>query len=368
VAGILQGLKREVSAIVVTDGERILGLGDLGANGMGIPIGKLALCTAVAGVPPRGCLPVTLDVGTNNAKLQNDSEYIGDRHERATGEEYAAFVDEFIMASDKLFDAPLIQFEDFETENAFVLLERYRERVCCFNDDIQGTAAVVLAGLLAASRVTKQQLSEGTYVFLGAGEASIGTADLLVAEMASQGASEREVKSRVFLVDSKGLVVTSRTDLSSHKRRYAHDRAPIADFGEIVDSVKPTALIGASAVPNVFSPAIIARMAALDERPVIFALSNPTDRSECTAQEAFEHSGGRALFASGSPFPPVSKGGKEWVPGQCNNSYISFNWSCGDVCASDARVAGAFSRCGANPRRYRVTGGPRVVVSLSSIV
>ncbi len=203
VAGILRGLRREVSAIVVTDGQRILGLGDLGANGMGIPIGKLVLYTALAGVPPHRCLPVTLDVGTDNAALLSDPAYIGNRHRRVTGAEYADFVDEFVMAADELYDTPLIQFEDFGNANAFELIERYQDKVCCFNDDIQGTAAVVLAGLLAASRVTGQPLGQGTFLLFGAGEASIGIADLLVAELVVRGSDEGEAKRRVFLVDSK---------------------------------------------------------------------------------------------------------------------------------------------------------------------
>ncbi len=322
VTAILRSLKREVGAIVVTDGQRILGLGDLGVNGMGIPIGKLALYTALAGVPPHRCLPVTLDVGTDTKSILADPTYIGNRHVRVTGDEYYAFLDEFVTAADQVFDTPLIQFEDFGNANAFELIERYKDKVCCFNDDIQGTASVVLAGLIAAARVTGKPLKEGTYLLFGAGEASIGIADLLVAELVSHGVDKKLARSRIFMIDSKGLVVTSRKGLTKHKLHYAQEHAPLTDLLEIVNSVKPTALIGVGAVPKVFTPQVLQRMATLNARPIIFALSNPTVKSECTAEEAYLHTKGTALFASGSPFDPVTQGGKTLVPGQCNNSYI----------------------------------------------
>jgi malate dehydrogenase (oxaloacetate-decarboxylating)(NADP+) len=323
VAQILRNwMHHEVAMIVVTDGERILGLGDLGASGMGIPIGKLALYSACAGIDPAKCLPVVLDVGTNNPKLLRDPLYLGVARPRATLAEYDALVDEFIEATQAVFPGVIVQFEDFANHNAFRLLAKWRDRICCFNDDIQGTAAVVVAGIFSALRVTGKTMREQTFLCLGAGEAATGISDLLVQAMVDDGLGEAEARRRCWLVDSKGLVVASRPDLAGHKKPYAHDHAPIRDFPGAVNALKPTAIIGVAATPNTFTEEVVRAMAEFNERPIVFALSNPTSRSECTAQQAYEWSEGRALFASGSPFPSASVRGRHFVPRQGNNSYI----------------------------------------------
>jgi malate dehydrogenase (oxaloacetate-decarboxylating)(NADP+) len=314
---------RETAMIVVTDGERILGLGDLGANGMGIPIGKLSLYTACAGLHPWKCLPIMLDVGTNNEALLVDPLYLGLRQRRLTGDAYDELVEEFILATQEVFPGVVVQFEDFANHNAFRLLRRYRDRISCFNDDIQGTAAVAVAGILSALRVTGKPLAEQTFLCLGAGEAATGISDLLVSAMAEEGLSEAAARARCWMVDSKGLVVAGRGDLAEHKRPYAHVHEPVRDFIGAVQSLRPTAIIGVGAVPNTFTEAVVREMARLNERPIVFALSNPTSQAECTAQQAYEWSDGRALYASGSPFAPVTLAdGRHFVPRQGNNSYI----------------------------------------------
>ena len=308
--------------IVVTDGERILGLGDLGANGMGIPVGKLSLYSACAGVHPKLCLPVMLDVGTNNEALLNDPYYIGLRQKRLGGAAYYEFVDEFITAARAVFPGVLIQFEDFASHAAFHLLHKYREKICVFNDDIQGTAAVVLAGLLSTLRVTGGQLTDQKLLFLGAGEAATGIADLVVSAMVAEGTSVAEARLHNWLVDLRGLVVKSRSGLTEHKIAYAHEHAQIGDFLTAIRTLKPTAIIGVAAVGGTFTPEVLQTMAQINKLPIVFALSNPTSKAECSADEAYQHTGGRALFACGSPYDPVTFNGMTYVPRQGNNSYI----------------------------------------------
>jgi malate dehydrogenase (oxaloacetate-decarboxylating)(NADP+) len=328
----------DVRVIVVTDGERILGLGDLGANGMGIPIGKLTLYTACAGVHPDYTLPIMLDVGTNNEDLLKDPLYLGIRHRRHRGEDYDAIVDELIQAAVDRWPGVLIQFEDFANQNSFRLLEKYRDRICTFNDDIQGTASVTLAGIFSALRVTGQPITEQRVLFLGAGSASIGIASLLAGIMAKEGLEPKEARERCWFVDSRGLVVKSRTDLQDHKKLFAHDLEPVPDLLSAIRKFKPTILIGASGRAAAFTQEMIEEMARLNERPVVFALSNPTSKAECTAQQAYEWSGGRAIYASGSPFPPVRWGGKTIVPGQGNNAYIFPAVGLGVIASGSRRV------------------------------
>jgi malate dehydrogenase (oxaloacetate-decarboxylating)(NADP+) len=312
---------KDVRMIVVTDGERILGLGDLGSNGMGIPIGKLALYTACAGIHPHQCLPVMLDVGTNNASLRDDPLYLGSRHARVSGEAYDELVDEFVSAVQETFPRALIQFEDFLTPNAYKLLNRYRDMVLCFNDDIQGTAAVALAGVLASCRITGNAFPDLRIMFVGAGSAATGIADLLVTAFMDAGLEREFALQRLWFVDQKGLVVKSRDDLAPHNLPYAHD-VPGATFDEAVCKIEPHVLIGATGAPGVFSEEIVSLMADINKRPVIFALSNPTSRAECTAEQAYEWTQGRAVFASGSPFDEVIFQGKCYRPGQGNNAYV----------------------------------------------
>lgn len=328
-----------VRAIVVTDGERILGLGDLGANGMAIPIGKLSLYTACAGVHPASCLPITLDVGTENEQLLADAFYGGLAQRRLSIDEYDTLVDEFMHTVAKLFPRALVQFEDFANRNAFRLLRKYRDHACCFNDDIQGTASVCLAGLYSAVRLLPStRLTDQKILFLGAGEAGIGIADLAVAAMTAEGLSDEDARRTCWFVDSKGLVVKGRNDLAEHKRPYAHDQAWLPDLASAVAVLKPTALIGVCGQPHTFTRPAIEAMAAINARPLVFALSNPTAKSECTAEQAYEWSGGRALFASGSPFPPIDYQGKTLVPGQANNVYVFPGVALGVISCGARRV------------------------------
>ena len=313
--------QKDIRVIVVTDGQRILGLGDLGANGMGIPIGKLALYTACAGIPPQQCLPVTLDVGTNNQELLDDVLYLGYPRRRVEGRSYFSLVDEFVEAVQARYPHALIQFEDFLTPNAYALLRRYRERVLCFNDDIQGTAAVALAGVYASTRATGKRFRDLNVMFLGAGSAATGIADLMSAALAAEGMSLEEARKRLWFVDLKGLVVRERGDLLEHNLPYAHEHPPL-DFLAAIDAIRPDVLIGATGAPGTFTREVVERMSRINERPVIFALSNPTSKAECTAEQAYDFSGGKAIFASGSPFGSVTWNGRTFRPGQGNNAYV----------------------------------------------
>ena len=312
---------KNVKVVVVTDGERILGLGDLGSDGMGIPIGKLALYTACAGIRPEECLPVMLDVGTNNKELLNDPLYLGYPEPRLQGQEYMDMVEEFVMAIQDKFPDALIQFEDFLTPNAYALLNEYKDRVLCFNDDIQGTAAVSLSGVYASTRITEKAFKDLKIMFLGAGSAATGIADLMVAAFQQEGLSEEEAYQRLWFVDVNGLVVDSRNDLMPHNVPYAHKHEHL-NFVDAIDAVKPDVLIGATGAPGTFTEEVIGHMCAINDRPVIFALSNPTSKAECTAEQAYTWSEGRAIFASGSPFENVEYNGHTYVPGQGNNAYI----------------------------------------------
>jgi len=312
---------KDVRIIVVTDGERILGLGDLGANGMGIPVGKLCLYTSCAGIHPRLCLPVTIDVGTNNEELLNDVLYVGLRQRRLRGESYEDLFEEFIKAVQELYPHTLIQFEDFATQNAFRLLNKYRGQICTFNDDIQGTGAVALAGLYSSLRISGGELRDQKILFLGAGEAGIGMGGMISSALVAEGLSEQEARNQCWFVDSKGLVVKNRSDLTEYKLPYAHDHEHASDFLSAIKSVRPTVIIGASGQPKAFTQSVLQTMADYNHRPIVFAMSNPTSKSECTAEDAYRWTEGRAIFASGSPFAQVTFMGKIYVPGQANNAY-----------------------------------------------
>ncbi|KAK8955676.1 hypothetical protein KSP40_PGU009719 [Platanthera guangdongensis] len=333
--------EKAIQVIVVTDGERILGLGDLGCQGMGIPVGKLSLYTALGGLRPSACLPITIDVGTNNEKLLSDEFYIGLRQKRATGEEYAELIEEFMNAVKQSYgEKVLIQFEDFANHNAFDLLEKYSKTHLVFNDDIQGTASVVLAGVVAALKLVGGKLSEHTFLFLGAGEAGTGIAELIALEMSKQtGSPIEDCRRRIWLVDSKGLIVESRFEnLQAFKKPWAHEHEFVKDLPEVVKAIKPTVLIGSSGVGRTFTQEVVETMASLNEKPIILALSNPTSQSECTAEEAYAWSEGRAIFASGSPFDPVEYEGKTLVPGQANNAYIFPGFGLGLIISGAIRV------------------------------
>jgi malate dehydrogenase (oxaloacetate-decarboxylating) len=320
------------SVIVVTDGERILGLGDQGAGGMAIPIGKLCLYTLCAGIPPHSTLPIMLDVGTDNEERLADPLYVGLRHHRVRGEAYQAFVDRFVAAVRVVFPNALLQWEDFLKANAITQLERFRHQLPTFNDDIQGTAAVAVAGVLGALRLTGQAMRDQRFVFAGAGASAHGIAGLCVLAMMEDGLTAEEARARVWTVDSRGLVMTDRESLEPFKAAFARNVGDAAGWtradptrislAETVANARPTVLIGVSATPGTFDEHLIRLMAELNDRPIIFPLSNPTSRSECTAEEAIRWSEGRAIVATGSPFPPVTHDGRRMRIGQCNNIFI----------------------------------------------
>ncbi len=323
IAAILRSWpRRDVGIIVVTDGGRILGLGDLGANGMGIPIGKLALYTACAGVPPSRCLPVTLDVGTDTAGVRDDRFYLGRRTPRLAGDAYDALIEEFVTAAQQAFPGVVVQFEDFNNASAFRLLGRYRDRLCCFNDDIQGTGAMGLAGLYAAGRLTGRKLTDERILFFGAGEACLGVGSTVMSALRRAGLEPEQARSRCLFIDSKGTVVAGRTDLAAHKRTFAQDRAPLPDLVATIEAFRPTVLFGACGSGGAFTQSALEAMAKTCAQPVVFALSNPTSKAECTAEQAYAWTAGHAVFASGSPFDPVTLDGRTHAPGQANNSYV----------------------------------------------
>jgi malate dehydrogenase (oxaloacetate-decarboxylating) len=320
------------SVIVVTDGERILGLGDQGAGGMGIPIGKLCLYTLCAGVSPYSTLPITLDVGTDNEERLNDPLYLGMRHKRVRGEDYQKFIDAFVAAVKKVFPTTVLQWEDFLKANALHQLARFRNELCSFNDDIQGTAGVVVAGLLGALRITGKRMRDQRIVFAGAGASAQGISDLIVTAMVEDGLGEAEAVRRIWTADSRGLVTRQRSGLEDFKARYARPVEELADYvckdrskitlAETVTNAKPTMLIGTSATPGTFDEAVVQAISKVVERPIIFPLSNPTSKTECTPEDALRWSEGRAIVATGSPFAPVTLGGKRFRIGQCNNSFV----------------------------------------------
>ena len=335
----------EVDVIVVTDGERILGLGDLGVGGMGIPIGKLSLYSACAGIHPVSTLPIMLDVGTDNHELLNDPLYLGWRHARIRGQEYDDFIEAFVEAVNQKFPRVLLQWEDFSKYNAARLLERYRDRLCTFNDDIQGTGAVTVAGLLAVVRVLGSRLAEQRILILGAGSSAIGICDQIVAAMLHEGCSPHDAKQKLWLVDSKGLVHGGRSDLESSKQKYAQPlisiKASGTSFLDVVRNIQPTILIGTSGQPGAFTEEIVREMAKHVERPAIFPLSNPTSKSEATPFELLKWTDGRALIATGSPFSSTRYAGRLIEIGQCNNAFIFPGVGLGVIASGARRVTNA---------------------------
>jgi malate dehydrogenase (oxaloacetate-decarboxylating)(NADP+) len=314
--------QRDVRFICVTDGGRILGLGDLGANGAGIPIGKLQLYTACAGVPPQYLLPMYLDAGTNNEQYLHDPLYLGMRKTRPSTDELFSFVDEFVEAVQDIFPKCCIHFEDWTGRDAVHLLQRYRDKFCVYNDDVQGTAGITLAGMINATKLKGTKLKDEKYLFLGAGSAGIGLAGLLCSALVAQGMTLKDAQSRVYMFDVNGLLESTRKDLVDFQMPYAHQHAPTRDFVATIESVKPTTIIGVSTIGGAFTQKVVESMSRINERPVILALSNPTEHAECTAEQAYTWSRGKAIYAAGVQFPPVHYNGQTFLPGQANNFYI----------------------------------------------
>jgi malate dehydrogenase (oxaloacetate-decarboxylating) len=337
-----------VDVIVVTDGERILGIGDQGVGGLGIPIGKLSLYTLIGGIRPERTLPIVLDVGTNNAERIDDPEYLGWRHERITGDEYFAFIEQFVAAVKEELPETCLQWEDFANTHARPILERYRDQLLTFNDDIQGTAAVALGTILAAIKVTGKSLKDQQVVMLGAGSAATGVADGLRAAMTEEGLTEEEARSQFWLVNSKGVLHSGRKDLSREQMIYAQPENRIAGWprtsngnvglADLIGRIDATILIGLSTVGGAFSETIVREMARKVERPIIFPLSNPTSKSEATPEDLIRWSDGHALVATGSPFAPVSYNGREIPIAQCNNVYIFPAVGLGVIASSARRI------------------------------
>ena len=313
---------KDVRFICVTDGGRILGLGDLGANGMGIPIGKLQLYTAAAGVPPQYLLPMYLDAGTNNQSLLDDPLYLGLRQHRPATADLFSFVDEFVEAVQEVFPKCCIHFEDWTGVDAVHLLARYRDKYCVYNDDVQGTAGITLAGMINAAKLKGTKLKDERYLFLGAGSAGIGLANLLCSALVEEGLTLTEAQSRVHMFDVNGLLESTRKDLVDFQLPYAHPHAPCKDFVQAIRDIKPTAIIGVSTIGGAFTQGVVQAMCEVNARPVILALSNPTEHAECTAEQAYTWSKGKAIYAAGVPFGPVTVGGQQFIPGQANNFYI----------------------------------------------
>jgi malate dehydrogenase (oxaloacetate-decarboxylating)(NADP+) len=314
--------QKDIRFICVTDGGRILGLGDLGANGAGIPIGKLQLYTACAGVPPQYLLPMYLDAGTNNEQYLHDPLYLGMRKTRPSTEDLFSFVDEFVEAVQEVFPKCCIHFEDWTGADAVHLLQRYRDKYCVYNDDIQGTAGCVLTGMINAAKLKGSKLKNEKYLFLGAGSAAIGLANLLCSALVAQGVSLQEAQSRIYMFDINGLLETARKDLVDYQMPYAHQHAPTRDFVAAIESIQPTTIIGVSTVGGAFTQKVIESMSRINERPVILALSNPTEKAECTPEQAYTWSKGKAIYAAGVQFAPVHYNGQTYLPGQANNFYI----------------------------------------------
>ena len=312
----------DVRVICVTDGGRILGLGDLGANGFGIPIGKLQLYTATAGVPPQVLMPMLLDAGTNNEQYLHDPLYLGLKETRPSTKELYSFVDEFVEAVQEVFPKCCVHFEDWTGRDAVHLLKRYRDKYCVYNDDVQGTAGIVLAGMINASKLKGVKLKDESYLFLGAGSAGIGLADLLCSALVAEGMSLKDAQARVHMFDVNGLLEPSRKDLYDFQKPYAHPHAPSKDFVACIKDLKPTTIIGVSTIGGAFTKDVVEAMSKVNERPVILALSNPTEHAECTPEQANAWSKGNAIYAAGVQFPPVHLNGQTFLPGQANNFYI----------------------------------------------